>query len=76
MGDQVRSQDDHSGPESDGCPDRGADDGLSSGLEYSAIIQHHQDCDQASSIPVADQDLPSVSQSSLLLIQFGFKKCS
>ena len=66
MGDQVRSQDDHSGSEIDGCPDRGADDGLSSGPEYSAIIQHHQAlvCDQASSIPVASGS--SVCQSELL----------
>lgn len=67
MGDQVRSQDDHSGPESDGCPDRGADDGLSSGPGYSAIIQHHHQapvCDQASSIPVASGS--SVCQSELL----------
>ena len=68
MGDH---QDDHSGPGSDGCPDRGADDRLSSGPGYSAIIQNHQApvCDQAASIPVAEL-LPSVSQT-LLLIQFS-----
>ena len=61
--------------QSDGCHDRGADDGLS-WTEYSAIIQSHHlapVCDGFLTVtrdhPFRWQFLPSVSQPLVLLIQ-------